>query len=398
LVETCTRTVHGLPLLRPDPDADERIIGALGRAAEYYGVDIYAFAFASSHYHLLYGARHGLQMSRFQCHLNSNIAREIGRLHDWREKFWSRRYRPMMVSDEREAQRQRLKYVLGTGTKEGLVERPVDWPGPNAARALVDGEPVVGYWFSRTEEYYARSQGMDFEKYDFATRYEIELKPLPAFQDDSPEEYRAMIAAMLLEIEQEAAAERDGRPVLGVEKILAQDPRQRLGTSKKSPAPMLFFAERPEVREAMSNDYKDFADAYAIGAQRLIEAAAKGYRLDPRRHLPEGSFTPSVIEEILSKAGGFKPEAEFPKRSFPRSWPFIGGQLAPPPPDPPTRPLVIENIGGKPTIVWRGEIPSVHVPRRLDLDPPEDSLTTATTNGSPKQVQPASRDPARDPP
>ncbi|MCP4660715.1 MAG: hypothetical protein GY856_35385 [bacterium] len=45
--------------MRPDPDADERIIGALGRAAEYYGIDVYAFAFASSHYHLLYGARHG---------------------------------------------------------------------------------------------------------------------------------------------------------------------------------------------------------------------------------------------------------------------------------------------------------------------------------------------------
>jgi len=35
---------------------------------------------------------------------------------------------------------------------------------------------------------------------------------------------------------------------------------------------------------------------------------------------------------------------------------------------------------------------------RLDLDPQEDLPTTATTNGSPKQVQSASRDPARDPP
>ncbi|MCP4659154.1 MAG: hypothetical protein GY856_27405 [bacterium] len=49
---------------------------------------------------------------------------------------------------------------------------------------------------------------------------------------------------------------------------------------------MLIFADRPEVRDAMRNDYKDFADAYEIGAQRLIEAAAQGYRLDPRRHLP----------------------------------------------------------------------------------------------------------------
>ena len=69
---------------------------------------------------------------------------------------------------------------------------------------------------------------------------------------DSPEEYRAMIAAMLLEIEEEAAAEREGRPVLGVEKILAQDPCQRIGRSKKSPAPMLIFADRPEVSPALA--------------------------------------------------------------------------------------------------------------------------------------------------
>ncbi len=72
--------------------------------------------------------------------------------------------------------------------------------------------------------------------------------------------------------------------------------------------------------------------------------------------------------------------------------------MAPPPPDPPSRPLVYDTIDGKPTIVWRGEIPTVHVPRRLDPDPQEDLPTPPTSNISPKEVQPASRDPARDPP
>ncbi len=58
--------------------------------------------------------------------------------------------------------------------------------------------------------------------------------------------------------------------------------------------------------------------------------------------------------------------------------------MAPPPPDPPSRSLVYDTIDGKPTIVWRGEIPTVHVPRRLDLDPQEDLPTTPTTNISPK--------------
>ncbi len=82
------------------------------------------------------------------------------------------------------------------------------------------------------------------------------------------------------------------------EKVLAQDPCERLGPSKKSPAPMLFFADGLETFEAMRNDYKDFVDAYEIAAQRLIEAAAQGYRLDPRRHFPAGCFPPSVLEAV----------------------------------------------------------------------------------------------------
>ena len=158
-METCTRTIHGLPLLRPGHDANERILGALGRAAEYYEVDIYGLGFSSTHYHLLFGAEHGLQMARFQGHLNSNVAREIGKLHEWPEKLWGRRYRPMAVSDDRESQRERLKYVLAQAVKAGLVARVLEWPGPNAARALVHGEPLVGYWFDRTKEYNARPSG-----------------------------------------------------------------------------------------------------------------------------------------------------------------------------------------------------------------------------------------------
>ena len=82
LVETCTRTIHGRPLLRPGPEANERILGVLGRAAEYYHVSVYAFGVCSNHYHVLYRAEHGLQMSRFQGYLNSNLARELGRLGD----------------------------------------------------------------------------------------------------------------------------------------------------------------------------------------------------------------------------------------------------------------------------------------------------------------------------
>ncbi len=368
-METCSRTIHGLPLLRPGEDPDEIVLGCLGKAAEYYDVDIYGFGFASTHVHLLHSAEHGLQMSRFQGHFNGNVAREMGRLHSHPEKLWGRRYRPMAVSDDRESQRARLKYVLSQAVKDGLVARVLDWPGPNAAKALLDDSPLVGYWFDRTKEYYARRKRIQFEKYDFATRYEIGLKRMPAYLNDSPEEYRGMIAELIEEIEQEAAAKRGGRSVVGVEAILRQDPCTPIVAGKKgkkSPAPMLFYSKRPELREGMASDYQDFLDEYLLGSARMVEAAERGYHLDPRLCLPTGSQPPMLADTIL-QLSGFNPETAFPTRSFPRAWPYVGGELPPPPTSPPTRKLALLQVDDHWEVVGRGEIPTVHVPR-LDLD------------------------------
>ena len=370
VVETCTNTVNSFPLLRPDPEANDRIFGVLGRAAEYYRVDIHAFGFLSTHYHLLYSVENALQMSRFQGYLNSNMAREVGRLHGWKDKFWARPYRKMDIGDSPADQRARLKYCLAQAAQAGLVESPLDWPAPTAAHALLHDEPVVGYWFNRTKEYNARRSEIDFAKYDYATRYEIDLQPLPAFQDDSPEEYQAMVAEVLAEIEDEAAARRGGRPVKGAAAVQAQDPCQQLpGKRKKSPAPMLFFSKQPEVRKAMVEDYEGFRDEYMLGSQRLIEAAEQGYRLDPSKALPDGSFPPAIVQEILQFAG-FNPETAYPKECFPRAWPFVGGELPPPPPSPPSRNLVLERIRGKLKIVHRGEIPTVRISVRAPAELP----------------------------
>jgi hypothetical protein len=41
-----------------------------------------------------------LGRTRFMGYLNSNLAREVGRLADWREKVWSKRYQAIVVSTE----------------------------------------------------------------------------------------------------------------------------------------------------------------------------------------------------------------------------------------------------------------------------------------------------------
>jgi len=128
LVEVTCRTVQGRLLLRPSPILRDLTLGVLARAARLYPVEIHAFAFLSNHYHLLMTVPDAERLARFMNYLNSNLAREAGRLIRWREKFWGRRYQAILVSDEDAAQIERLRYVLSHGAKEGLVASPLDWP------------------------------------------------------------------------------------------------------------------------------------------------------------------------------------------------------------------------------------------------------------------------------
>ena len=76
---------------------------------------ICAFIYLSNHCHLLLRPKDAEQLSSFMRYLNSNIAREVGRLHAWREKLWGRRYYDITVSHEPEAQISRLRYLLEQG-------------------------------------------------------------------------------------------------------------------------------------------------------------------------------------------------------------------------------------------------------------------------------------------
>ena len=349
LVETCTRTMQGRLLLRPSKEANDLILGVLGRAIEYAEVELFAFSFLSSHYHALYWVDHALQMARFQNYLNSNLARELGRHYNWREKFWGRRYRPMVVSNEKDAQWARLEYILGNGVGT-LVDSPLDWPGANAAKALVHDEPLVGHWFDRTKEWEARRRGRSFEKHDFATRYEIQLGQLPAFQDLSSEDYRQKVADLIRKIEkvnshaktedsQTLAEDSVRRSVMGADRVQAQNPHTRPRTIKKSPAPKLFFAADPAKRNRMRDDYDAFEANYYLAANRLCKLA------------------------MLS--GSENPAHEFPTGCFPRAMPFQGAPPLPMPRTPPTR-LIVRTGEGDAETVTRYEVPTVRVPRGPD--------------------------------
>ncbi len=288
LVEVTCRTLQGRFLLTPSTELNEIILGALGRAQELYPVDICAFAFASNHFHLLLRVESTHRMAQFMGHFNSNLAREAGRLAHWREKFWGRRYQAIPVSEEEGAQVERLRYVLAHGCKEDLVERLRDWPGVSAVRALLEEEPLEGYWFDRTREHADRRRGRAFERLRYATPYTVHLEPLPCWEHLPSDEYQQRIAEMVDDIESQAALKRQVNELStkGPEAIRIQEPHKAPENLKRSPAP-LFHAASRKVRRELYEAYKQFVAAFRDAAERL-----RAGEFDVL--FPEGCFPPAL--------------------------------------------------------------------------------------------------------
>ncbi len=288
LVAISTRIMQSRHLLRPSRDTNDIFMGAVGRAAEQTGLDLHAMVALSTHYHLLVTVETSQQLAEFMCRLNSKVAREIGKLVDWKEKFWGDRYHAILVSEEEEAQVTQLRYVLEQGCKEDLVMSPLDWPGVHCAQALVDGEPLVGWWFDRTKEYAARRRGESYGKYDHATQYAVELSPIPAWKHLTQDEYRRRVSDLVSEIEEETLARHraQGTKPLGARKVMRVSARRRAKKPKKSPIPLVHAATKA-VRMAYKEGYRWFEAAFREAAI-LLKAGEVGVSF------PEWCFPPGL--------------------------------------------------------------------------------------------------------
>ena len=176
-----------------------------------------------------------------------NIAREVGRLHDWREKLWSRRYRSIVVSDEEEAKWRASPTSSAMASRRGSSSARNTGPASSVLRLCSRGPSFEGTWFDRAAEYEARRRGEAMADDDFATSERVVFTPLPCWATLDAGVYRGRIAAIIRRIVEEGRHERAGRPVLGKRAILSQDPHDRPLHSDHSPAPAVHAASK-EIR------------------------------------------------------------------------------------------------------------------------------------------------------
>ncbi len=261
--ELTSRTLQGRFLLRPGRRLNSLLLGVLGRAQRHYGVELFAAAFLSNHFHILVRVLSPEQLAGFMQYFKGNLAKEAGRLHGWREKFWGRRYRPIQLFESAEDQVARLRYILAQACKEGLVSSPVEWPGVHCAGSLIEGEALQGDWFDRTAEYRTRRRGEQVTPKRFATTEKVVFSPLPCWAHLSPGEVRDAVRCLVREIETETAERHraHGTRPLGVRAILRQHPHQRPSTSRRSGAPR-FHARSRTARRSLRNAYSLVVAAY----------------------------------------------------------------------------------------------------------------------------------------
>jgi hypothetical protein len=218
-------------------------------------------------------------------YVNSNLAREAGRLIGWREKFWARRYQTILISAEESAQMDRLAYIISNGLKEGLVAAPQEWPGVHCIGSLLSGEPLAGYWFDRTQEYAARNRKEEFDRLQFASRETLTLDPFPCWRGLTQVQIRKRVTGLLNKVQTDTESSRKGAPPLGPEVILEQDPHSTPQRSKRSPAPFC-HAVTKEARRELWEAYSRFVEAFRFAAEKLR-------RRDFLAKFPSGSFPPA---------------------------------------------------------------------------------------------------------
>jgi hypothetical protein len=225
-------------------------------------------------------------MSLFTGYLNANLAKELGRLRDWREKFWGRRYHSASIKFTEHDQIRRFMYILENACKEGLVASPLDWSGVSSASALYNGEMTMeGTWYDRTAQYRAQLRG---EYKEFPSTETVRLTPLPFLQERSLDEQRAFYVDAVHEVERKTAQlhKDNGTKPMGARAIRRQNPHDKPKAFKPSPAP-LFHAANREDFWAMLNARKAKVAAYRNASERLK-------RGETDVEFPEGCFPPRL--------------------------------------------------------------------------------------------------------
>jgi len=339
-----TRRVAGRCfLLRPDAFTNDVVRYAIGRASQLNpSVDLHAFVAESNHTHsnLTDTRVDDSQVSEisgfFQC-MNRMIAAALNAHYGRGENLWApESFANTEVHGQRSIEQQ-LLYLWTNPVKDGLVERPEDWPGviflpEDFGRTFKVQKPSGAFFGGRRPNVVTNPEACDDwraelvreeeealallrskgKARDRAPRnrsrlpefVEFTIKPPPGYEHLSLDEVRAHFRALLdAEVERIHAQRTASNKTrfLGVDAVLAQDPRASAGSTWPS------FKTNPRIACRGDNERRlkllvgltEWREAYRVS----YAAWAKGRTAK----FPLGTYAPGLRVRVRTTSGAGPP-------------------------------------------------------------------------------------------
>lgn len=277
LIEVTTRTIQGRFFLRPSQETNAILKGVISRAQTHVDMTIVAAVAMSNHVHFLLVPRSLDQLAEFMRYFKSNVAIKLNPRIGWGGTFWASRYSSRIVSDEEDAQVDRLLYILKHGVKENLVARPSEWPGVNVAHELANGydDVIGGAW------------NVDQPAADPPESLSFVLSPLPCWSHLNRAQRSEKVRSHVERIERNGRRKRiaEGKKPLGTKDILSQDPQHRPDDLVSSAVSMFHTSSR-EALEWLQAEWCAFL--------RLYREATDALKLGEEPQFPPGCFPPGL--------------------------------------------------------------------------------------------------------
>ncbi len=301
LYEVTLATFQSRYFFIPSKLLNALIIGVLAYSQLKYGLRICFVVFLSNHGHLLVRADSAQQVADFLCLSKSQIAKEVQRLCGWSGGVFKPRSTITLITEEPEAQIDRLRYLLSQGVKEGLVPHPSKWPGVHSAKALLTGAMrLKGTWIRRSERYEvdrrrrrcrsSRARSGHVDPRTLADTLSLELSPLPCWDDleakEIAERTREIVQELIFEYaEARQQVRRDYRRHLCDRSRFCRRP----ATAPRS--------EAPKVHAATIGEWKRWVDIHERWYERYRRASAllRQGRLKAIEEFPEEAFIPTGL-------------------------------------------------------------------------------------------------------
>ena len=192
-VHIISRISQGYCLLVPTQKLNRVIIGATAVALEHYPtVKLYGLAVMSNHLHAM-ASGDADELAAFIGFIKRETSRRWGPKVDWEGRMWDEYLATALPTAN--SQINCLKYILGQGPKENLVDRPEQWPGVHCAKSFVSEKPLRGIWLDATQygrariRNEARKRPKKLHKRDYEREMELSFAQIPAWGHLTPRDY-----------------------------------------------------------------------------------------------------------------------------------------------------------------------------------------------------------------